>query len=125
LKKLDKAGSEAEKTAVYNWASFFNAKTEAELELLASKDPAIAEALVRLGELSEDEKMQKMAIATEQNRRYFADQLWGAKEEGRIDGRYEAAVDAVRKGVIDPIIVAVIGAFSEERAKELIEKFRQ
>ncbi|GHU73177.1 hypothetical protein FACS1894184_21090 [Clostridia bacterium] len=86
-------------TDLYNWAKFFNAKTEKELEDMAMESPAIADAFEVLKELSEDEKMQKMAIKTEQNRRYIDDQIWGAEQRGAEKEGQKAARAMYKFGI--------------------------
>ncbi|GHU71617.1 hypothetical protein FACS1894184_18670 [Clostridia bacterium] len=132
LKKLDKASEEEMKSALYKWARFFNAKTETELEAVAKEDPAIADAFEVLKVLSEDKNMQKMAEVTERNRRYIADQLWGAEQKGigigEQRGAEKTAINTIKLlNLTDPDMVVSIGegAITRQRAVELIRQYAQ
>ncbi|MDR1000680.1 MAG: Rpn family recombination-promoting nuclease/putative transposase [Clostridiales bacterium] len=70
--ELSKLPRDADGTPLYDWASFIAAETEEELDLLAERNPTISKAVVKLKELSADERARDLYERREKERRDIA-----------------------------------------------------
>ena len=84
--ELKKLPVKSDGTALYNWAKFINAETEDELDMAAESNPLIRKAVVKVRELSADERIRDMIERREKGRRDFEDFMRGARAEGRAEG---------------------------------------
>ena len=64
----------------YDWAKFIDAETEEELDMVAQRNPQIRKAVVKLRELSADERARDMFERREKGRRDAADREKGAEQ---------------------------------------------
>lgn len=92
-----------------NWLRLFNADNEEELKELAERSEEMRKTVAIIEQLSEDEKMQRLAEAAEKNRRDEASRLQGAYREGREEGREEVARNMLEEGLSDELIARVTG----------------
>jgi predicted transposase/invertase (TIGR01784 family) len=90
---------EDDHTALWNWLKFLKAKSEEELEMLASKDVDVKKAATRLIELSADEKARSIREAQEKARRDHSAQMRYAIEEGLRKGIEEGLREGIEKGL--------------------------
>ena len=104
--KARKLNECAEKTDLFNWMKFFDAKTEEELNMLAEKSPTMKKASLRLLELSADEKARQLyeARLKEQRDNY-------AREKGAV---FTIAKNLLRVGDTIDKVVMVTGLSHEE-----------
>jgi predicted transposase/invertase (TIGR01784 family) len=101
LPKLPETGDE---TKLCAWLEFIRATKEEEFEMLAQRDPDINLAVVRLKDLSQDERLRELAISREKLEWDIASREEGAErrgreiglKEGREEGREEGQSEAQR-----------------------------
>ena len=80
--ELDKLPEGADGTELYDWAKFIAADTEEELNMVAERNPQVAKAVVRLRELSSDERARDTFDRQEKARRDQASrEKWAAKQK--------------------------------------------
>ncbi|MDR2092477.1 MAG: Rpn family recombination-promoting nuclease/putative transposase [Azoarcus sp.] len=87
LPKLLESGDE---TKLCAWLEFIRATKEEEFDMLAQRDPDISSVVVKLKELSQDERLRELAISREKLAWDIASRERGAEERGRAEGRDEA-----------------------------------
>ena len=91
--ELCKIPAEADDERLCYWMQFIKAEGEVELEAVAKKDPLIQKAVVRLMELSADEKNRLLYEAREKERMDMEDlKNWERQQgklEGKLEGKYE------------------------------------
>ena len=83
--ELSKLPKETDGTSRYDWAKFIDAETEDELDMVAQRNPQIRKAVVKLRELSADERARDMFERREKGRRDAADREKGAYKNARIE----------------------------------------
>jgi predicted transposase/invertase (TIGR01784 family) len=81
--ELRKLPEVADGSQLYDWASFINAETKEELEMIATRNPDFRQPVVKLQQLSE----------SEENRRIYARRLQALRDKAMIED------DAERRGV--------------------------
>jgi predicted transposase/invertase (TIGR01784 family) len=91
--KLPEAWDE---TKLCAWLEFIRATKEEEFEMLAQRDPDIGLAVVRLKDLSQDERLRELAVSREKLAWDIASREEGAREKGREEGREEGQSEAQR-----------------------------
>jgi predicted transposase/invertase (TIGR01784 family) len=89
---LSKLPKEFDGSAVCDWMKFLAAETEAEFDMVAARNPQIEKAVVRLKELSADERTWMLYEAREKERRDNR-----AREKGASDNR---AVNIAKKLIL-------------------------
>jgi predicted transposase/invertase (TIGR01784 family) len=94
--ELPKLPEQGDETKLCAWLEFIRATKEEEFEMLAQRDPDIGSAVVKLKELSQDERLRELAISREKLAWDIASRERGAKEEGRAEGRAEGQNEAQR-----------------------------
>jgi len=67
--ELEKLPEGADGTELYDWAKFIAADTEEELNMIAERNPQVAKAVVKLRELSADERARDTYERREKARR--------------------------------------------------------
>ena len=82
--ELNKVPAEPEDDRLYNWLRFIKAEEETELEVVAQKDPLIKKAVLRLMELSEDERARMLLEKREMERMDNSVREKGASEQRAI-----------------------------------------
>jgi predicted transposase/invertase (TIGR01784 family) len=83
----------ADGSELYDWAKFIAAETEEELNMIAERNPVVGRAVVRLRELSADERARDLYERREKARRDQASrEKWAAKQRD-----FELARNALRK----------------------------
>jgi predicted transposase/invertase (TIGR01784 family) len=95
LPKLPAGGDE---TKLCRWLKFIKATKEEEFDMLATQDPDIGRAVVRLKELSQDERLRELAISREKMEWDNAARLRGARQEGEQIGRKEGRKEGREEG---------------------------
>ena len=79
--ELEKLPEGADGTQLYDWARFISAESEEELNMIAERNPEIGKAVVKLRELSADERARDLYERREKERRDIAAQKrWAAKQ---------------------------------------------
>jgi predicted transposase/invertase (TIGR01784 family) len=95
---------------LYDWAKFINAKTEEELAMLAERNPQIGKAVVKLRQLSADERTRDLYERREKARRDMESQTrWGI-----LQSKYEIARNALKMGLSMNDIVTLTGLTPDE-----------
>ncbi|MCL2748094.1 MAG: Rpn family recombination-promoting nuclease/putative transposase [Oscillospiraceae bacterium] len=108
--ELDKLPEGADGTELYDWAKFIAADTEEELNMIAERNPQVAKAVVRLRELSADERTRDTYERREKARRDHAAQTrWAVKQR-----EFAIAKNMMRIGLPIEKIVEVTDLTSEE-----------
>jgi predicted transposase/invertase (TIGR01784 family) len=92
--ELPKLPTKEDGTPLYNWLKFIGSEEENEMAELAEKNPKIKTAYAVLRELSEDEKIRRLAEAREKELRDRAAELDYARTEG-----VEKGVDQSKKAL--------------------------
>ena len=83
--ELPKLPGDSDGTPLWNWLKFLDARTEEELNMIAEKSPQVKQAVVRLIELSADEKARALYEAREKERRDNRAREKGARREGLLE----------------------------------------
>jgi len=83
--ELPKLPSNEDGTPLWVWMKFLDAKTEEELNMVATKSPQVKKAVVRLMELSADERTRMLYEAREKERRDNYAREKGARHGGLLD----------------------------------------
>ena len=96
--ELRKLPVSADGTALYDWAKFIDAETEEELDMLAQRNPQVRKAVVKLRELSADERARDMLERREKGRRDFDDFMDGAEKRGHAEGLAEGRAEGLAEG---------------------------
>jgi predicted transposase/invertase (TIGR01784 family) len=79
--ELRKLPDGADGTELYDWARFIAAETEEELTMIAERNPQVGKAVVKLRELSADERARDLYERREKARRDMAaQQKWAIKQ---------------------------------------------
>jgi len=97
-------------TALYDWASFIAAESEEELSMLAERHPQIGKAVVKLRELSADERARDLFERREKERRDMVSREKWARHGGILD----VARNALRKKISVEDIMDITGLTREE-----------
>jgi predicted transposase/invertase (TIGR01784 family) len=107
LRKLPKG---TDGTELYDWAKFIAAETEEELTMIAERNPQIGKAVVKLRELSADERARDLYERREKARRDMAArEKWAAKQRD-----FEIARNAWQMNMSIGDIVKLTGLTSDE-----------
>jgi len=110
LKSVLKLPEDADGTELYDWAKFIAADTEEELNMIAERNPQVAQAVVRLRELSADERARDLYERREKARRdQSSRERWAAKLQA-----IEIAKNALRKKMTVDDIMDITGLTREE-----------
>ena len=96
--ELSKLPIDTDGTELYDWAKFINAETEEELTMIAERNPQFQPTVVRLRELSGDEKARDLYERREKARRDHNMFVRGAKQEGRNERSFEIAQRLLERG---------------------------
>jgi predicted transposase/invertase (TIGR01784 family) len=99
--ELQKIPKESDKTAKYDWLQFLKSESEEDLDMIATKNPAIKKAVVELKRLSQDEEAQIL---------YEARQKAIMDENSRIYGtKLEIVHNGIKMGLTDEQIGQLTG----------------
>ncbi|MDR0999260.1 MAG: Rpn family recombination-promoting nuclease/putative transposase [Clostridiales bacterium] len=99
--ELPKLPRDTDGTPLYDWTSFIAAETEEELNMLAEKDPTIGRAVVKLLELSADERARDLYERREKERRDAAMFLRDAARRGKVEGLVEGEAKGLARGLVE------------------------
>jgi predicted transposase/invertase (TIGR01784 family) len=114
--ELSKLPCDADGTPLYDWARFIAAETEKELDMLSERNQTISRAVVKLRELSADERARDIYERREKQRRDESmRERWAVKQR-----EVEIAKGLMRVGDSIDKIIDVTGLTREE-----IEGLRQ
>ena len=102
--ELSKLPLNADGTELYDWAKFINAETEEELDMLAERNPQFQPTIVKLRELSADEKARDLYERREKARRDHNMFIRAAREEGREKRETEIVQRLKSLGLSDDVI---------------------
>ena len=108
--ELSKLPKETDGTSRYDWAKFIDAETEEELDMVAQRNPQIHKAVVKLRELSADERARDMFERREKGRRDAEDREKGALKKQAIG----IARNAIDMGMGNDAIIKLTGLTLEE-----------
>ena len=93
LKAVDDDSVTKEPRELYEWAKLFKATSWEEIKMLAEKNEYIADTVVTLKELSDDEKIKMQAEARWRYEHDIASYIGQGREEGKL----EEKEDNIRK----------------------------
>jgi predicted transposase/invertase (TIGR01784 family) len=96
--ELRKLPIDTDGTTLYDWAKFIDAETEEELNMIAQRNPQIGRAVIKLRELSADERARDLFERREKGRRDVAAFADGARQEGYAEGRADVARNMITDG---------------------------
>jgi len=80
-------------TELYNWAKFIAAESEEELNMVAEMNPQMRKAVVKLQELSADERARDLYERREKARRDIDSRERWARAKGKAEGRAEGKAE--------------------------------
>ena len=108
-----------------DWMRFLTAQSEEELKLVAEKNPKVAKAVVRLMELSDDERVRLLQDSRDKMQWDIYEMRQTAKEEGYAEGHaegkkemvYEIARNALKRNVAESEISILTGLSVAELKK--------
>ena len=112
--ELKKLPDTTDGTPLYDWAKFIAAETEEEFEMAAQTNPQVRRAVVKLRELSADEKARDMVERREKGERDFRMFVNDAKREGEQTARVEVAQAALELGIDMDTTIKLSGLTREE-----------
>jgi predicted transposase/invertase (TIGR01784 family) len=92
--ELPKLPSEADGSTLWVWLEFLKADSKERMEMLAEKNPDVKKAVVRLTELSADEKAQIL----HDSRMKAEWDAWAYKEDARREGLAEGRTEGLAEG---------------------------
>jgi predicted transposase/invertase (TIGR01784 family) len=108
--ELRKLPSGADGTELYDWAKFIAAETEEELTMITERNPQVGKAVVKLRELSADERARDLYERREKARRDIAsERKWAIKQR-----EFEIAQNLLKVGDSIDKIIAVTGLTRDE-----------
>jgi predicted transposase/invertase (TIGR01784 family) len=110
--ELPKLPHDTDGTLLYDWASFIAAETEEELKMLAKRNQTISRAVVKLRELSADERARDLYERREKEQRDENMRMHGAKSEG-----HKEMLDVFRELGVSPEIIAQANAKLQEKSQ--------
>lgn len=122
LKKIDKKINVSDRKLL--WLQLINAETKEEFDMLEkTQEPAIRKAVIKLHEMSEDEKTKEIARSREKWLHDRVSALGYAKRTGMAEGMEKGLAKGMAKGMAKGHAKGL--AEGEEKAKkEIIEKMR-
>ena len=103
--ELSKLPEITDGTPLYDWAKFINAETEEELNMAAERNPQIKKAVIKLVELSADEKARDRAERLEKSRRDFNMFMRRERAEGEAAKAFAVARNAIDIGLDTETII--------------------
>jgi predicted transposase/invertase (TIGR01784 family) len=112
--ELDKLPEMTDGTELYDWAKFINAKTEEELTMIAERNPQIGKAVVKLRQLSADERTRHIYEMHEKARRDMESQSRWARKEGETTKAFDIAKNLLGMSLPLNQIIAATGLTREE-----------
>ncbi|MDR3323491.1 MAG: Rpn family recombination-promoting nuclease/putative transposase [Zoogloeaceae bacterium] len=120
--ELPKLPKQEDGTKLWDWLEFLKAKDKEELNMLAEKNPDVKKAVVKLIELSADDKarmLHEARIKAERDQKarekFVQDEAWKiGLEEGRKNERLAIARNALHKNMLLEDIMALTGLSREE-----------
>jgi len=112
--ELKKLPDDSDGTQLYDWARFIAAETEEEFEMAAQANPQVRRAVVKLRELSADEKARDMVERREKGERDFRMFVNDAKREGEQKKAVEVAQNLLKLQIPVEQIVSATGLTREE-----------
>ena len=120
--ELNKLPDGPDGTKLYDWASFIAAESEEELDKIAERNPEVKKAVVKLRELTADERARDLYERREKARRDQASREKWARlqghheghQEGRQDEKYEVARNMIADGEPIERIVKYTGLTREK-----------
>ena len=92
LKKLPK---DADGTMLYDWAQFIAAETEEELDMIAERNPEFGRAVIKLREMSADQKARDLFERRLKEKRDISMVKKDAKREGKKEGKKEGIEQSI------------------------------
>jgi predicted transposase/invertase (TIGR01784 family) len=107
-------------TKLWCWMKFLSAQNKEELDMIAEASPQIRKAVVRLMELSSDERTRMLYESRQKMEWDIAARERVAKAEGREEGREEMAINLLADGV-SPEIIAKSAGLPLERIQALMK----
>lgn len=93
LKAVDDDSVTKEPGELYEWAKLFKATSWEEIKMLAEKNEYLADTVVTLKQLTEDEKVKMQAEARWRYEHDIASYIGQGREEGRLEGREEGKLE--------------------------------
>ena len=87
--------------------------------MIAKDNPPLKKAVGILMELSEDESIRMIEESQERLRMDWEDRVWGAREDGRAEGRKKEASDIARRALRDGLSVDAIASITGLSAQEI------
>ena len=112
--ELVKLPESTDGTALYDWAKFIAADTEEELSMVAERNPQVAQAVVRLRELSADERARDLYERREKARRDQSSRERWAHQQGEKEKSLSIARNLVKMNLPIEQILTATGLNKEE-----------
>jgi predicted transposase/invertase (TIGR01784 family) len=102
--ELTKLPETEDGTQLWDWMKFLSAKRREDLEMLAEKNPQVKKAVVRLMELSNDERTRLLYESRQKMEWDNIARERGARAEGRAEGKVEGEMTraiTIAKNLLD------------------------
>jgi predicted transposase/invertase (TIGR01784 family) len=112
--ELEKLPENADGTELYDWAKFIAAETEEELNMIAERNPQVKRAVVRLRELSTDERARDLYERREKARRDQVSREKWARQQGEKARALTIAENLLKKQMPLDEVVDATGLTHEE-----------
>jgi predicted transposase/invertase (TIGR01784 family) len=116
--ELPKLPEQWDETKLCVWLEFIRASKEEEFDMLAKRDPDIGQAVVKLKELSQDERLRALAEAREKLEWEIESRERGAEEKGRSEAQRTIARRMLQRGRLMEDIMEDTG-FSPDELQQL------
>jgi predicted transposase/invertase (TIGR01784 family) len=115
--ELPKTPLDDDGNKLWPWLKFLRATREEELDMLRQHYPELGEPVVRLKELSADEKMREEQRAYEKACRDDSARIYWASKQGEARGIAKVALSMLQEGMEVSMIARLTGLTSEEIEK--------
>ena len=112
--ELGKLPKGADGTVLYDWASFIDAETEEEMEIVAERNPEVKKAVIKYRELTAEERTRDLYERREKARRDQVMHQKHARQQGVQEGKAEVARNLLGMNLPLDQIVAGTGLTREE-----------
>jgi len=109
--ELSKLPEAEDGTSLWQWMKFLKSENREEFDMIAEKNPAIGKAVVRLAELSQDERARMLFESRQMMEWDIAIDKQTARQEGLQEGRQEGVFHVAKKLLeMDMRISSIIAA---------------
>jgi predicted transposase/invertase (TIGR01784 family) len=106
-------------TTLWRWMKFLSAQNKEDLDMIAEASPQIKKAVVRLMELSNDERTRMLYESRQKMEWDIASRERAAKAEGRAEGKAEGKAEIARSMLADAMSLDLISKLTGLTIEEI------